>query len=88
MQGYLIDRPMRTRDALEPLLAGLGMTASERDGRLSISGEEPVGAVLTREGLALPDDGESRRSDRSLELLPAACRVRTNRERSSRSASV
>ena len=76
VQGYLIDRPMRTRDALEPLLAGLGMTASERDGRLSISGEEPAGAVLTREGLALPDDGVSLRSDRSLELLPAACRVR------------
>lgn len=31
--GYVIDRPMRTRDALEPLLAGLGATAAERGGR-------------------------------------------------------
>lgn len=30
--GYVIDRPMRTRDALEPLLAAFGATAAERGG--------------------------------------------------------
>lgn len=76
VQGYVIERPMRTRDALEPLLAALGMVAAERDGRLSIAGREPAGAVLRFEALALPDDTVGIRADRVMEPPPGAARVR------------
>lgn len=74
--GYVIDRPMRTRDALEPLLAGLGATAAERGGRIAVLGEAVVGLTLTAEALALPDEGASVVADRSLEPHPGAARVR------------
>lgn len=74
--GYVIDRPMRTRDALEPLLAGLGATAAERGGRIAVLGETAVGLTLTAEALALPDEGASVVADRSLEPRPGAARVR------------
>lgn len=74
--GYVIDRPMRTRDALEPLLAGLGATAAERGGRIAVLGEAAVGLTLTAEALALPDEGASVVADRSLEPRPGAARVR------------
>jgi hypothetical protein len=74
--GYVIDRPMRTRDALEPLLAGLGATAAERGGRIAVLGETAVGSTLTAEALALPDEGASVVADRSLEPRPGAARVR------------
>ncbi|MCP6280661.1 phage tail protein, partial [Klebsiella pneumoniae] len=57
--GYVIDRPMRTRDALEPLLAGLGATAAERGGRIAVLGETAAGLTLTAEAMALPDEGAS-----------------------------
>jgi hypothetical protein len=76
VQGYVIDRPMRTRDALEPLLAGLGMVAAERGGRVSVIGAEPAALVLTREAMALPAEGGSIRMDRALEARPGAARVR------------
>ena len=74
--GYVIDRPMRTRDALEPLLAGLGATAAERGGRIAVLGETAVGLTLTDEVLALPEEGASVVADRSLEPRPGAARVR------------
>ncbi|WEK59486.1 MAG: glycoside hydrolase/phage tail family protein [Candidatus Brevundimonas phytovorans] len=74
--GYVIDRPMRTRDALEPLLAGLGATAAERGGRIAVLSETAVGLTLTAEALALPDEGASVTADRSLEPRPGAARVR------------
>lgn len=74
--GYVIDRPMRTRDALEPLLAGLGATAAERGGRIAVLGETAVGLTLTAEALALPDEGASVVADRSLEPRPGGARVR------------
>ncbi|HZW15052.1 MAG TPA: glycoside hydrolase TIM-barrel-like domain-containing protein, partial [Brevundimonas sp.] len=76
VQGYVIDRPMRTRDALEPLLTGLGMVAAERDGRISIIGDEPAALFLTRQAMALPAEGGSVRADRTLEAQPGAARVR------------
>jgi hypothetical protein len=76
VQGYVIDRPMRTRDALEPLLAGLGLVAAERGGRVAVIGDEPPGLTLMEEGMALPAQGGSRRTERELEARPGAARVR------------
>ncbi len=76
VQGYVIDRPMRTRDALEPLLAGLGLIAAERDGRVAVVGNEAAAATLTLEALALPDEGPSLKAERVLELRPGVARVR------------
>ncbi len=76
VQGYVIDRPMRTRDALEPLLAGLGLIAAERGGRVAVVGDEPPVAELTLTGMALPDEGGSLKAERVLELRPGVARVR------------
>ena len=76
VQGYVIDRPMRTRDALEPLLAGLGLIAAERDGRVAVIGTEAAAWSLSRDGLALGEDGASIRAERVLEPAPGAARVR------------
>lgn len=74
--GYVIDRPMRVRDALEPLLGSLGMVAAERNGRVAVVGDEPVALALSAEGLALPATGDSVRADRTLEARPGVARVR------------
>ena len=76
VQGYVIDRPMRTRDALEPLLAGLGLIAAERDGRVALIGDEPPVAALTFAAMALPEEGASLKAERVLELRPGVARVR------------
>lgn len=76
VQGYVIDRPMRARDALEPLLAALGLVAAERAGRVSVIGDEPTLTTLTLEALALPDEGGSLRAQRVLESEPGTARVR------------
>ena len=67
MAGYVIDRPMRTRDALEPLLAALGATAAERDGRVAVLGETAAALTLTAAAMALPDEGASVAAERRLE---------------------
>ncbi len=67
---------MRTRDALEPLLAAFGMTAAERDGRIALVGEEAPVTMLTLDALALPDDGAAMTRKREMEATPSAARVR------------
>lgn len=76
VNGYIVDQPMRLRDAVVPLLAGLGLRMVERSGRIAVIGDEPVAVTLLREALALPDEGGSVRVDRSLETRPATARVR------------
>lgn len=76
VQGYVIDRPMRTRDALEPLLAGLGLIAAERGGRVAVIGDEPPVAALALAGMALAEEGVSLKAERVLELNPGVARVR------------
>jgi len=76
VQGCVIDRPMRVRDALEPLLTALGMAATERGGRIAVIGGEPPVLTLDPEALALPQTGSAVRADRVLEEQPAAVRVR------------
>ncbi|HEY1072676.1 baseplate multidomain protein megatron [Brevundimonas sp.] len=74
--GYVIDRPMQTRDALEPLLAAFGATAAERDGRVAVSGDEASVLRLATQAMALPDEAASLAAERSLEPRPSAARVR------------
>ena len=74
--GYVIDRPMRTRDAIEPLLNALGMTAAERGGKVALIGEEAEVLTLAMDDLAVGDEGEGLRRERSLEARPTAARVR------------
>ena len=76
VQGYVIDRPMRTRDALEPLLAALGMVVAERGGKVAVLAATAVETALTLDALALPDGGASVRADRTLEGAPGTARVR------------
>lgn len=76
VDGYLIDRPMTTREALAPLLAGLGLQAVERDGRIAAIADEPVSTTLRQEALALSDEGGSVRVERNLEARPSTARVR------------
>ncbi|MBW8303743.1 MAG: phage tail protein, partial [Brevundimonas sp.] len=76
VQGYVIDRPMRVRDALEPLLGALGLVAAERGGRVAVIGQEPAGLILTKDAVALPSQGSGVRQDRTLEARPGAARVR------------
>lgn len=76
VEGLVIDRPMRTRDALAPLLTALEMVSAERDGRIALIGSEPAVAVLDRAGLALPEEGAEIVRTRTLETPPGAARVR------------
>lgn len=76
VDGYVVDRPMRTRDALDPLLAALGLTAAERDGRVAVVGAAPTGRFLTPNGLASPDGAAPIKAERTLDARPAAARVR------------
>lgn len=76
VDGYLIDKPMATRDALAPLLAGLGLRAVERAGRIAVIGDEPVVTTLLHETMLLPDEGGSISVERSLDTRPATARIR------------
>ncbi|WP_396594212.1 glycoside hydrolase/phage tail family protein [Brevundimonas sp. R86498] len=75
VDGYVIDRPMRTRDVLEPLLRALHMTAAERRGMVHLIGWEPPAATLDTEGLAITEAAGPART-RALELRPESARVR------------
>jgi len=74
--GYVIDRPMRTRDALEPLLAGLDLIVAERDGRVAILGAPETTLPLEAESLALDETGSGWTASRDLEPQPGIARVR------------
>ncbi|KQS54014.1 hypothetical protein ASG17_13775 [Brevundimonas sp. Leaf363] len=74
--GYVIDRPMATRDALEPLLTALDAGASEAGGRVTIRGGRRTDLAISPEALALPDGGVAASEDRRLEAAPAGAWVR------------
>ena len=76
VEGFVIDRPMRTRDALAPLLTALGMASVERDGRIALIGSEPAVADIDRDSLALPDDGADLTRTRTSQTRHGAARVR------------
>jgi hypothetical protein len=74
--GYVIDRPMRTRDALEPLLAAFDAVAAERDGRVAVMGRAETFAQVQAEALALLDGGGAQATTRMLEPRAGEARVR------------
>lgn len=74
--GYVIDRPMATKDALSPLVQALGATAAERDGRVAVLGETAREMTLDLAALALPDKGGSAAAERRLTPRPSAARLR------------
>ena len=76
VQGYVIDRPMRARDAVEPLLSAFGLVATERDGGISLAVSGPVTAILNLDALALPDDGVPVVRTRDMDARPSTARVR------------
>lgn len=74
--GYVIDRPMRTRDAVEPLLTALDLIIAERDGRIAILGAPEAILPLDPDELALGDEGAGWTGSRALEPRPGVARVR------------
>src|SRR5690606_15517438 len=74
--GYVVDRPMRMRDALEPLLLALGADTAEQDGRIAVLGRTETTAALRAAQLAQPEQGASVRAARVLEAPPDSVRVR------------
>lgn len=74
--GYVIDRPMRTRDALEPLLRAVDAVIAERDGRVAILGREVALSPIAADALALPEERAAETADRVLEDRPSMSRVR------------
>ena len=74
--GYVIDRPMRTRDALEPLLGAFDAVAAERGGRVAVLGRTHPLAEIGGDALALPETGASETATRTLEARPGEARVR------------
>jgi len=74
--GYVIDRPMRTRDALEPLLAAFDAVAAERDGKVAVLGRVETVVEIAGEALALPDGGAAETATRTLEPRAGEARVR------------
>jgi hypothetical protein len=74
--GYVIDRPMRTRDALEPLLAAFDAVAAERDGKVAVLGRVETVVEIAGVALALPDGGAAETATRTLEPRAGEARVR------------
>ena len=74
--GYVIDRPMRTRDALAPLLVGLNLILAERDGGIAVLGVPETILPLAPDVLVPGDDGPGWTESRNLEPRPGVARVR------------
>lgn len=75
--GYVVDRPMRLRDALSPLTEAFALDPVERGDHVRMLGRagRAVGA-LEADDLALPDDGPSETHTRVLEPAAEALRLR------------
>ncbi|MDP1632803.1 MAG: glycoside hydrolase TIM-barrel-like domain-containing protein [Caulobacter sp.] len=77
LTGYVVESPMRLRDALEPLSLVFAFDAGERDGRATlIARDGPVAASLGLADLALPDGRSARAEGRALETPPDELRLR------------
>ena len=75
--GYVVDRPMRLRDALSPLTEAFALDPVERGDRVKILARagRPT-AALVEDDLALPDDGAGETETRALEPAAEALRLR------------
>ncbi|MFC7378591.1 glycoside hydrolase/phage tail family protein [Brevundimonas sp. GCM10030266] len=76
VQGYVIDRPMPTKDALAPLVGALGLHVAERGGDVALTANSERMVALSQADLAMPDEGQALQKDRKLDRAPTAARVR------------
>ena len=78
VEGYVIERPMRLRDALSPLTEAFGLDATERGGRVRlVSRSGPAQGALAGDDLAWPEDRPAPTSAaRRLEDVAGAVRLR------------
>lgn len=68
LDGYVVDRPMSAREALEPLLRLFGVEAVAGGGGLRFMGRGgPVAAALARDDLAVDQDGPALTTTRAQE---------------------
>jgi hypothetical protein len=77
VSGYLVEAPMRLRDALEPLALAFNFDAAERNGLPTlVSRDGPAVATLGESDLALPEDRQACADTRVLETPPDELRLR------------
>ncbi|MFA7262009.1 MAG: glycoside hydrolase/phage tail family protein [Caulobacter sp.] len=77
VSGYVVEAPMRLRDALEPLALAFGFDAAERGGIAALVARDgPVAATLGEDDLAITDDHPARAETRALETPPDELRLR------------
>lgn len=75
--GYVVDRPMRLRDALSPLTEAFALDPVERGDHVKmLSRSGRAVAALAPGDLALPDDGPTETQTRVLEPAAEALRLR------------
>ncbi len=74
--GFVIDRPMRTRDAVEALLPALDLIPAEQDGRLVFLGAPVEALELGPDDRTIGDAGFDLDAERTLEPAPGQARVR------------
>ncbi len=75
--GYLLDRPMRLGEALQPLASAFAFDPAERDGRLALVARDgAISADLAADALALPDAADPATASRTLEAPPDVLRLR------------
>jgi hypothetical protein len=76
IEGYVVDRPMQTRDALQPLITALGLTVADQGGRIWIGEGVPSQVTIAMDQLALPDAESAQAGERMLEPGPTVATVR------------
>ena len=79
VDGYVIAAPATGSEALAPLASALGFDAAERGGRVALVAEEagdPAPALITADGLAMPDEAQPFSRSRTLSPTPDLVRVR------------
>jgi hypothetical protein len=76
--GYVVDRPMRLREAIAPLLEVFDLDGAERNGLLTVVARAgPAAVVLEPDDLAWPDSAEApERCGRGSDETPSGARVR------------
>jgi hypothetical protein len=77
VSGYVVEAPMRLRDALSPLALAFGFDAAERDGAVRlVTRAGPAAVTLAADDLALPGDHVASVAVRALEIPPDELRLR------------
>lgn len=75
--GYVVDRPMRLRDALSPLTEAFGLDPVERGDHVRMAARSGRAAsALAADDLILPDDGAGETRTRALDPAVEALRLR------------